>query len=147
MTIGTFPYLIITVTAVLMSACSSTPPSAQSSVQTPLATSVAIPETTAPPQKVFTYVAKGTQPNWHVTTFADNSLRFVSPKHPKGITLPAERSAYAKGVNYLGHYQGTPFVLDINSRTCHYPTPDNTLTLRAIFEIDGQVYKGCGRLN
>lgn len=89
-----------------------------------------------------TYKAFGNEPSWMVDIKANNTLIFSTPES-KSLTLRAERSAYAKGIEYIGNHEGQPYTLNINGKACNDTMADKSYDMTATFDFAGQTYTGC----
>lgn len=98
-------------------------------------------------QTGFSYKAQGNEPFWTVEVNEDNSLHFSTMDMPDGIRLTAQRSAFAKGVEYTGSYQNKPFALVLKGDTCEDTMADVSYSMIAIFDFNGQTYVGCADRN
>lgn len=95
----------------------------------------------------YAYVATGSEPDWTVQVTSDNKLIFLTPNNTDGVALSAERSAYAKGVEYTGTHNNKPFHLNLNGKSCNDTMSDKSYDMTATFEFNGEKYTGCATIN
>lgn len=105
--------------------------------------SVATASADASATRGFSYSAIGNEPDWAVEVHADGMLTFFTPENMDGTKLNAQRSAYAKGVEYTGTHEGKAFHLNLNGAACNDSMSDTAYDMTATFEFDGRTYKGC----
>lgn len=93
----------------------------------------------------FAYVAQGNEPDWSINVQANNILVFSTPDNSDGIKLNAERSAYAKGVEYTGNHEGKQFHLNLKGDQCEDTMSGQKYDMTAVFEFNGVKYSGCAK--
>lgn len=146
---------MVAMTLIALAACSSqsettAPTPVSKSIQTSptqnttqLTTKLNKAESADTQQQGFAYRVRGTEPFWGVDVNADNTLVFSTPDNIEGTLFKAERSAYAKGVEYTGTHEGKEFHLNLNGKSCSDMMSDQTYDMIATFKYQGIIYKGC----
>ncbi|MBS7828916.1 hypothetical protein J7554_07220 [Wohlfahrtiimonas chitiniclastica] len=88
----------------------------------------------------FTAYGKLNEP-WRIVVKHDDQLEIEGVMVREG-TLKVTRSAYAKGVEFSGDYDGQPLTLNIRSLKCKDSNGDET-DFTATFYYGKRTYKGC----
>lgn len=88
----------------------------------------------------FTAYGKLNEP-WRIVVKHDDQLEIEGTMVREG-TLMATRSAYAKGVEFSGDYDGQPLTLNIRSLKCKDSNGHET-NFTATFYYGKRTYKGC----
>ena len=131
---------------VLVVACKApeapVPPSATATPDAAPAASMPPAASDAPMQR---FRAFGTEPFWNVDVHG-NALRYTTPEDQAGQMLSGTRAAFAKGIEISGSHGGKPFVLVVRGGACNDGMSDNSYTMDAVFDVDGQSLKGCAEL-
>lgn len=131
----------------LLAACSpqdtTAPADTAAHAEAPAAVDAASVEPAASEEGPVTrFRAMGNEPFWSVAVDG-TQLRYSTPDNPDGIVLEATRSAYAKGVEFMGEHAGKPFNLNIRGEACPDTMADTTHEFTAVFDFDGQTLRGC----
>ncbi|MDO5504977.1 MAG: hypothetical protein Q4F49_01610 [Pseudoxanthomonas suwonensis] len=107
-----------------------------------MATDPAAPPAMPADSVVTRFRAHGNEPFWSVEVDG-TTLRYSRMGEEENVALQAERSAYARGVEFSGEADGQPFTLDIRGEDCANTMSDETHEFTATFEYRGETLTGC----
>lgn len=119
------PPVLLTCTAALIAGCTLTAPA---------------PNTNGP---ITQFRAGGNEPFWSATV-RGSTLTYSTPETPD-TTIPVERFAYAKGVEYSGTLNGQPLTLNIRTGSCEDGMTTHSYPMTAKLFLGSAVLKGCAQ--